>query len=650
MTYTLGAGFGRRWTRFLVGLAAAAVAVALAGPTTGQPPEGKSTDPGGVRIVLSGTPIDDTPSTADVDRLRAGVGGLRPNVSQEWLTYLFFDKPRTGKLTVKLFSGKAEVASSEPVTVIRDDRWVRVPWKGEAPTPGKPAAPAEVQAPASLRVVNDEGKEVPGSAVLLGVDPPRKFLKANLQYIPRSTTEPNYLVARVWHTGNFTGPPAKVEMVLDPAVIPGYLRDGKKARGNLVGPVTAANDSEANALTLIARDISNVPGENGWVTLRVDGYDHAFSFYTTFSTSETNKPNTPPNDQPMLRLRTVTPADPKLPIRIIAIAAELPDREKDRLALDVVTDVPDPKSKTTREQASPLDRFDGERQVRLLYTKGGRRGGLELETQAADWFRDLDRRDFTGRITLRLQAFEKGNPRPIRVRDGGSTSDAANLDGVTYTLYVDDTPPVIEVLAAAVDEKTKLPFRAVPGKVLKLRAVGRDDESGIREVIFFAGRPTADKIIPAEAVAVKGQRLKAGEDVWGADFNVPRDLTGPLVVSVRFINRAGLANDFTATVPLGTDATAAPGSKKGSIAGTVVAGDRPQQGLPVTLSLAADGKQVQSTTTDEYGAYLFKDVDPGSYNVSAVMTADSTRGQTPVTVGPEEDKKDVKNVTVKLMR
>jgi hypothetical protein len=119
-----------------------------------------------------------------------------------------------------------------------------------------------------------------------------------------------------------------------------------------------------------------------------------------------------------------------------------------------------------------------------------------------------------------------------------------------------------------------------------------------------------------------------------------------LDVSVRFTNQAGLSTTEVVPVAVTDPPPAAKGPKLASIAGTVTEGDRTQKELPVELQDTA-GKVLGKTNTDAKGAYLFKDLAAGDYQVSAEKVASATKGVTPVKLGAGEDKK---GVVIKLWR
>src|SRR5262249_43841485 len=114
---------------------------------------------------------------------------------------------------------------------------------------------------------------------------------------------------------------------------------------------------------------------------------------------------------------------------------------------------------------------------------------------------------------------------------------------------------------------------------------------------------------------------------------------------VLFTNGVGLTKAAVATVRV-VDPPGRKAPTKASITGTVVEGDRLQVGIPVQLNDTA-GRAIRTTKTAAGGKFVFEDLDPGSYRVVATKSASRTRGETPVGIGPGEQKTGVE---VKLYR
>jgi hypothetical protein len=635
--------YGRPAARLIVLAAGVALVWVLAGLA---PAQERDAD---VQLILMPEPRDKAPAEGKVPRQ----GALRPNVEQEILTYVRGRIAPERKVAVVLKAGDNPVARVDVPASMKT--WTKVDWPRPDKAPAdKPVPPAELTGPVTFQLV--EGDKVLQTTRPLFAAKPDSFLKAKLIYLPPAEGRPNSLSLTIWPDPPLTGPKAEVKLVLDPEQIPGYQPEVRRAKGVLNSYVTADN-TEENPVILFAEDIQTTAKE-GWVSVSVDNYTRAFSFLTTFSMTAKTAGEPQPNTKPTLGVRPVVPTDPRAKIRVYVETENLDPRNEPQLRLGIRPTLPAALAKEAKvPPVAPLAIFEGARQERLTYAAGGRHGGLLFKADVSDWYTELDRRDVNGTITFVAQLFQKDEKKPgddhkvltdVRAANG-PTSDSpipTNLvDAVTRVLILDDTPPVIDALAVAVDTKTSKPFPVIPGKKVWLRALGHDDESGIREVTFFAGKPTDQGIIPVAAATTKAKAPAGKELGWLGEFDVPEGLTGPLVVSVRFTNKVGLTKDFTATIPL-TPGAGPAGPKKATIAGVIWSGDRPQAGLPVVLS--SGGRVIKETTTDDYGAYIFRNVDPATYIVSSVRTADSTQGQTlPFTIEGTEDKKDV---DVKLYR
>src|SRR5262249_29254673 len=98
----------------------------------------------------------------------------------------------------------------------------------------------------------------------------------------------------------------------------------------------------------------------------------------------------------------------------------------------------------------------------------------------------------------------------------------------------------------------------VRGKPLTLYARAHDDDSGIKEVVFFVGKPTADGAIPTGIEGVPGvlapkdpkARGDARAPTWLAQVPVPTDKPGKVPVAVQVTNNAGMKTFGTLTIEL----------------------------------------------------------------------------------------------------
>jgi hypothetical protein len=591
-----------------------------------------------VRLVLSTQPIDREPGKGKERRPSA----LRPNVIREVITYVQNDRAEPQTVTVQLLAGGAEVATQK--RTVDGTKLTQVPWPlppapPVAPVPPVPPAPgvrgpvlAPLTGPVALRLLDAGGRPL-GRPVELTIDRPADYLTARLEFIPASGRQANRLIATVTPTDQFQGLPCPVELILDPGRIPGFI-PGQRKLGTYAGFVTGEGDGY-RPLYLVAEDVRLRPDErNGLVYLRADGYNRAFTFRTTFARAGT-RPVPQLLTRESLRLDLPAAADPRSPIRVTLEADNLEQPGEERLLLEVLSRVARNDREPPLEQFSLLSEFRGERSERLTYAPGGPHGGLLFRPEVKDWSTELDLSHSYGPTVLRLRLLGKDN-RPRKVLDPETDLEVME---VRKTILLDDTPPH--------DVRFEGPPRqAFRGRAVVLRASGIDEESGIREVLFFTGRPLPDGKIPPDAPWAAGRRVARDGAIWSGELPLPLGAVNPLEVSVRFTNGVGLSTTErilleTADVP---PEKVAP--KLASIAGVVSEGTRPQVGLAVELRNGA-GKVVATIKTDAAGAFVFKDLPPDSYKVSAVKTADETRGEATVTLAAAEQKTGVQ---IKLWR
>jgi hypothetical protein len=195
------------------------------------------------------------------------------------------------------------------------------------------------------------------------------------------------------------------------------------------------------------------------------------------------------------------------------------------------------KKEAASEQFSLLDEFHGERNVSLFFRGDGRNGGLRFVPEVKDWSKSLDLGGLFGSARLRLRLLDKdGGEREILDGDAGKKTKE-----VRKTITLDDTPPEVTRL-----EPASSPI--VRGKPFVVQARGIDDESGIRDVVFFVGKLAANAPLPPDAIARPGKQTKEGNSTWAAELVVPSDARNPLDVSVRFTNNVGLSTMATIAV------------------------------------------------------------------------------------------------------
>jgi hypothetical protein len=604
-------------------LAVAGVLVlGLLGPVGPAPAQ----TPPPVRLLLSYNSEDREPEKTP----RPGV--LRPNVAQEVFAYVKNDTTEEQQVTVQLLAGGAVVASSRPVKVEGGELKAVAAEGGWQPKPDPDKKPVlrQLSGRVAFRLLGADKKPM-GKDLEVQVDRPANYVRASVTFYPGEEGG-NRLVVEVEPTDQFKGPRCRVDLVLRPDRIPSLAPEQKK-RGVYVGYLTRSTKK----LYLVAEDLKLLPGKpvNGLVYLDVDGYRRAFTFRTTFARGGLRTTGERIQDA---ALAIDAPAF-AAPSASFPVTVEVDDlmkvdlRDRVRIKLDLFTPVPKEAEKgAAKEEAySELAEFRGERDEKL-FCAVGLRGGLLFRPEVKDWSTTVDLSGVYGPTKLRAQMFDdKGKLIPVLDKVNGRR----DADEVVKTVVLDGTPPV--------DVRFVSPApRAVRGKSLIVYASGDDPESGIRDVVFFRGRPLPDKKVPPPGTKlIPGELVAAKRKIWGVRLPIAPSERGPVVVSVRFTNRVGLSEVATREFEVGD----APGplpraARKGSIAGSVREGDRPQVGLTVQLYNSV-GKLVNTTKTAAAGKYLFRGLEPGTYRVYAAKSASRTRGEKTVEVVGTERKDGV---------
>ena len=577
----------------------------LVGPAPAQAPPP-------VRLLLSYSSEDREPEKTP----RPGV--LRPNVVQEVFAHVKNDTTEEQQVTVQLLAGGAVVAS-KTVKVEGGERKDLAAEGGWEPKPDPDKVPVlrPLRGRVAFRLLGTDKKPV-GKDLEVQVDRPANYVRARVTFYPGEEGG-NRLVAEVEPTDQFKGPRCRVELVLRPDRIPSLAPEQKK-RGVFAGYLTRSTKK----LYLVAEDLKLLPGKpvNGLVYLDVDGYRRAFTFKTTFARG--GRPTAADQIQDA-SLAIDAPAF-AAPSASFPVTVEVDDlkrldlRDRVRIKLDLLARVPKvaaEKEAAKEEAYSELAEFRGERDEKLFFAVG-LRGGLLFRPEVKDWRAEVDLSGVYGPTKLRVRMFDdKGKLIPVLDKVTGRK----DADEVVKTVVLDDTPPV--------DVRfVRPPARAVRGKSLIVYASGDDPESGIRDVVFFRGRPLPDKKVPPPGTKlIPGELVEAKRKIWGVRLPIAPSERGPVVVSVRFTNRVGLSEVATREFEVGATPGPLPrAASKGSIAGSVREGDRPQVGLTVQLYDSV-GKQVKTTKTAAAGKFLFRGLEPGTYRVYAAKSASRTRGE-----------------------
>jgi hypothetical protein len=423
-----------------------------------------------------------------------------------------------------------------------------------------------------------------------------------------------------------------LQLVLDPSL--GLLSGSAPlAQGVLKNRLLPpAEPGRASTAELVAPDLRVAKDSTKLVTITVDDFKRAFLFQTTFPTA-TSQPKATQILGPALRLSAPAAADPQKPVLVHVEADNLKDGQQ--VILELLTLFPGRPEVPTERTV-----FHGERTRKLAFTLGTPNGGIILQPLVEDLRKELDLSGQVGKRRLRLRLLPenfKPGEEDKSLLDFVDTASLGTKREIVQDIILDSTPPIVVSVGPDVP--------AYRDRTLTVQAVGRDPESGIREAIFFAGKPMPDGSIPQGAATVRGTLIKPakGEPYWEGKLDVPADQKGRFLVTVRFVNNVGLTEN---SEPKAFEVRDPPPdlAKKASIAGMVREGDRPQPGLTVVLRNAA-GQTLATQQPKPDGSYLFEGLDPGQYQVSSSFPAINISGQTPViplTAGEQKTNQDIK--------
>jgi len=413
----------------------------------------------------------------------------------------------------------------------------------------------------------------------------------------------NQLTVNVSAT-DLTGPPAPVELVLDPQDIPGL------EKGELKGLIRGTLTEQQKELTLFAADLAITPGAEGIgrVTLTVDGVERAVVLKGSFKIQAGGRSDKfVPDLDPSLRIIAPAAARPGQEITAHIEAANLPDDS--RLTFTFVpASGSGPVSGPTITRNSPRDQWAAAKVDE---------GVLAVTTVSKEWTFKLDTRGMYGPYTLNVVA-----------------TTGASVKPAVSTIIFDDTPPKdVHFLPG---DPMKPP---VKGRTTDVRITCADNDSQISKVEFFVGieppAPSPDGKEPAAGpkptLGVMGPK-EPGGPFWGAKIPLP-DKTGPTPVFVRVTNGVGLHTiekmELTVVDP-----------PLGGVKGQVKYGDQTQLQDVTIWIVSKDGKTtLKDAMVINDGYFYLKDIPPGEYQLIArrKVSAKPLFGTIPITVkeGPE---------------
>jgi hypothetical protein len=583
---------------------------------------------------------------------------LRPNVPTKAFLFVRNDGAPADKLKVALFAGDEPVpGASKEVNAVKGLTPVIF---GKAPPPKdgkdgkdgkdkeKPPPLTAVEGALSVRLLDAKGQEI--DKILIGVAAPREYVAVDsITFDPNeSDGKKNILEITLSARKNFTGDPARVELVLPPERIPDLLPDQKKfgSYGGLLAP--------GQPLVLRAENLKfreDVQLKQGLFYLTIDGYPRAYSFVSSFAAEKTaSQPRevTPP----VLRLVHPKFAKPGDKVKVIVEVDNMPGEAYGTLAM--FREFKEGKELAGAE--GPPRRFDGDRAQVLLFNAAGPAGALQFDSKVVDHTFVFDTKDIFGVRWLAARMIDKAQeaakaPDPLLTVLDSKKIPESGLTGGTklvvepLLLYEGKPDLILDVDLPPPPKGAKLPLLAV-GAPLPLKALTKDP-TGVVKTEFFLGKPLPDGKLPP--VVVEGEKVPGNPDLWVAQLPAPTEKALIMTVGVQATN--GVGDKTIKLIKIQLVDPKAPGlvpvPKLATIAGTVVEGDRPQAGVPVVL-FDDMGKIKGATATDKAGKYKLEKVLPGAYTVVATRSASKTRGQALVSVPPEVAL--VENVDIMLLR
>jgi hypothetical protein len=541
--------------------------------------------------------------------------GLRPNTEQQ--VYLYVENLTEKKATarVELRAGGKPLAGAVADKIeVPAREVVRVNFSPKPPPPSdKPPALAEVKG--KLEAVAFDGVQAQAQTASVRVAKPSEYLdEPEIAFDPTDSS----LSVTVKATQPLE-PRCRVELVLRPDRIPALLEE-QKQEGSYGGFLDGKEPLVLVAKSLRFKTVKDESQRSGLVYLKIDGYERAFTYYTSFASV---KPALPERiSLPIARLNApgVTAAGPPGKVGV-----ELDNIGENAAWLGLYRDP------SCKQLESPRLKLATERRETIFFSPLGPDGALLFRTKVEDWTTELDTASIFGERTLCLQLQDKDDkPTPVinsakRIQRGEG-GRFLTTDTIKANLLIDGSPP--EDLRF-VDFPKELPR----GNPLAVKATGKDPESDIASVVFFTGKPEPGGAIPKTAVKMDGERVGA-TDVWEATLPVPTDKPATVQVSAQFTNGVGLTKTIGPVVIKLVDAKAGGGA---TIKGAVVEGERFQAGLDVVLR-DPQGVPKDTAKTDKDGKFVFKNVAPGTYQIVVRKTSSNTQGQAVVQVAAGDEK------------
>jgi hypothetical protein len=548
-------------------------------------------------ILLSTNPVEPKDPLSEL--------ALRPGKTR--LKYYLYLRNHTDKpqmLIVELLDNGAPVEGgvarlAEPLKPNETPR--RVDFGKLEPPADKPLR--DIQGPLQIRLRDAatntvlDTKQIP-----VRIATPREYVEVTDQEYNPGAGGNNRLQFKVRAKRDIPDPGCEVKLVLPTDRIPGYAPPPKEENATVV--LTKKNEEKE----LFAAGINLTQGANpnGYVYLTVDGVERAFIFKTTFNPGGgVTKPDR--FDASDIRIQTLPPyARPNKNYNVTVHVDNPPDGTTVLLELarkDANGGV------SVEREAKPIRPEPRDRH--LGFSPQSADGALLCEAQIRDWVIPLDTSDIAGDRELRAS---------LRAAQGSVIGTDSK------SIVFDNTKP---------ENLTVVEAQQVANGLAEVTVAGQDPQSGVQKVKFHLGQ-------------VDDQNPPKGPPLIESDFDndqksltkkVPVNQVGDIEMTAEFVNGVGLSAYLpikVAMVPNFGGGNAGQG-KNGSISGKVLLNEKLQPKAKLTL----EGGQLKNPMTenaDDHGEFLFKEVPPGTYKLSAVTELGGAKGHITVTVKAGEAK------------
>ncbi len=404
-------------------------------------------------------------------------------------------------------------------------------------------------------------------------------------------------------------PPCKVELDLNPRVIPGLE---KFKAGKVEGQLSAKAGEDK--VQMYAQDFVFAQGESpksGRIYVTVDGYKRAFIFHCDFEEGTLPKL-----------------ADTRVRINTRRFFPALEDKIETKegskfsleLPVEIETDgVDEPGTALNVTFDNPIGSLAGLRQQSLKVMPQAD-GSLQFDAKVSDWTRSLNTSGLVGMKKLVVQVVGKdGKPRALTdegLDDALSYFYAREWEENVARLRFDRDENAVfaEVTILKGDKEPEVirfenrTSRPAPGKTLTLEAKFKDrgeGESPIRKVQFILGDPKKEKGMPAKKDGL----------YWSGDLAIPPDAKKKVDVTVSVATATGLTTHKSMEIDLSDGSKSGDKEEKSKITGLVKWGDAFQKNATVLLKDQKGNKLDERKTEEKDGTFAFLNVAPGNYRL-----------------------------------